>query len=244
MTTLEDDEAVVPGASPDAESRQGRARVEREAAGKGDPASRKRESIGSRVSDHEEDVPDLRVVPELEQHPPLDGLDVGQPRLDLESVKTPVRREDPVPCTSVGDPGKRNLRPKPGRRWESRAQAIEDAELPGVAYGVAVGVEADDGRQTDGHGKPTELLEAHVLEDAALEAVDLTRRDADRVSDVRATQARSDPRLPEVPARRIRQRLGCRLGAPHASFTDGHRLHVARRPLSRGHPARCYASPR
>jgi hypothetical protein len=170
----DDDDAAASWATARGERSQDGPRVEGEVPSQGISANGKSQSVASCVGDDEEDMLDRRVIAELEHHAALECLKVGEPRFDLERIRAAGGIQHGIPSTQIRPAVQRYLCPEPPER-ESITQSPNNPDLPCVSKWIAIGVEPEGWDEPDRDAKPTDLLQADVAEQPALESIELAR---------------------------------------------------------------------
>jgi hypothetical protein len=136
-------------------------------------------TVRLRVVDQEDEAIDPAVAA-LERQAALQGLHIAEPAFDLDRDQRLREGEQPVPGASITGDRERDLGPERDAGMDSAPKAFDQAELRGIANGIAVRVGPDDELESNRRARAAELLNREVWQGSALDSAELAVRHGDR----------------------------------------------------------------
>lgn len=159
MSDSEDDDRARSWTPPLAQVHQGLSRIEWELRPQGFAFLRQRPPVHSRVGDEQDHVLDGGVVSKLAGDLTLRRLEVTQPCFRLDRIQAARPVDHRIPRSRVALAVQRNLEAPGELGSDSRAQPLQESDLPDIADRVTIGIEAKAWLEADGGAQAADLFE-------------------------------------------------------------------------------------
>jgi hypothetical protein len=181
-----------------ANSREDRARIERELTSQVFPRRFERGSVRSGVADQEDDAIDAAVTL-LQGDPTLNGLRIAKAGLCLDGDDVAsCESNHGIPRSTIPGDWQRNLAVPRRPRGQYDAKPSQEGELRCVSDGIPIRVRTDDKLEPDGRASKGQLFDRGRAQRASLNPSELRVGHPDRRTCRRLAQARVQSTLADI----------------------------------------------